>query len=62
MVKDSLLVLKIFQTKYGIVDNYVRNNFLYYNFSKFRMEFELKIREPIWAKFDWIWIIGAWKF
>jgi hypothetical protein len=25
------------------------------------MEFELKIREPIWAKFDLIWILGAWE-
>jgi hypothetical protein len=25
------------------------------------MEFELKIREPIWAKFDRIWILGTWK-
>jgi hypothetical protein len=29
-----------------------KNNFPYWNFSKFRMEFELKIREPICAKFD----------
>jgi hypothetical protein len=25
------------------------------------MEFELKIREPIWAKFDRIWILWAWE-
>jgi hypothetical protein len=30
-------------------------------FFKIQMKFELKIREPIWAKFDWIWILGTWK-
>jgi hypothetical protein len=60
-VKDGLLVLKNFHIKFGRVDNWRRNNFSHWSFSKFRMEFELKIREPIWAKFDWIWILGTWK-
>jgi hypothetical protein len=47
MVKDGLLVLEKFQTKYRIVGNYIRNNFSHWNFSKFRMEFELKNREHI---------------
>jgi hypothetical protein len=38
-------ILKNFQVKYGSVGNYIRNNFAYGNFLKFRIEFELKIRE-----------------
>jgi hypothetical protein len=43
--KDDLPVLETFQIKYGIVENEIRNNFSYWNFSKFGLEFELKIRK-----------------
>jgi hypothetical protein len=43
--KDGLPELENFQTKYGIVENETRNHFPYCNFSKFSLEFELKIRE-----------------
>jgi hypothetical protein len=33
----------------------------HWSFLKFGMEFELKIIEPIWVKFDWIWILWIWK-
>jgi hypothetical protein len=39
---DRLPVLENFQIKYGIVENEIRNNFPYWNVSKFRIEFELK--------------------
>jgi hypothetical protein len=47
MVKGGLLVLENFQNKYGHVYKCIRNNFPIWCFSKFRMEFELKIRELI---------------
>jgi hypothetical protein len=34
-----------FQIKYGFVGNEIRNNFPNWNVSKFRIEFELKIKE-----------------
>jgi hypothetical protein len=40
--KDGLPLLETFQIKYGLVGNYIRNNFPYWNFSKFGIEFELK--------------------
>jgi hypothetical protein len=45
--KDGLPVLKIFQIKYGCELFEIRNNFSYMNFSKFRIEFELKIEEAL---------------
>jgi hypothetical protein len=44
-LKDDPPILKNFQVKYGSIGNYIRNNFAYGNFLKFRIEFELKIRE-----------------
>jgi hypothetical protein len=49
------------QIKYEIVGNWIRRNFLHWNFSNFGMEFELKFGEPLRAKFDWIWMPWAWK-
>jgi hypothetical protein len=40
-------LLEKFQIKYGFVGNEIRNNFPYWNFSKFRIEFELKIKEAL---------------
>jgi hypothetical protein len=40
-----LTELEIFQIKYGCEGFRVRNNFPYMYFSKFGIEFELKIRE-----------------
>jgi hypothetical protein len=37
--------LKQFQIKYGFEGYEIRNNFSYRKVSKFRMEFELKIRD-----------------
>jgi hypothetical protein len=34
-----------FQIKYGLKELEIRNNFPYRNFSRFKMEFELKIGE-----------------
>jgi hypothetical protein len=59
--KGCLPAHQIFQIKYGHVDDLIRNKFLHWSFSNFGMEFELKIWEPIWAKFDWIWVLGTWK-
>jgi hypothetical protein len=38
-------VLQKFQIKYGWKDLEIRNNLTYSNFSRFKIEFELKIRE-----------------
>jgi hypothetical protein len=40
--KGCLTILKKLQIKYEFVGNYIRNNFPYWNFSKFGIEFELK--------------------
>jgi hypothetical protein len=37
---------KKIQIKYGCVDNLIRNKVPHLSFSKFGMEFELKIRKP----------------
>jgi hypothetical protein len=44
-LKDGLFELKIFQIKYGCEGIKIRNNFPYWNFSKFGIEFELKFME-----------------
>jgi hypothetical protein len=44
-LKNALPVLEKFQIKYIFEGNQIRNNFTYCNFSKFRIEFQLKIRE-----------------
>jgi hypothetical protein len=44
-LKDGLSELKNFQIKYGCDRIKIRNNFPYWNFSKFGIEFELKFRE-----------------
>jgi hypothetical protein len=44
-LKDGLSELKNFQIKYGYEGIKIRNNFPYWNFSKFGIEFELKFRE-----------------
>jgi hypothetical protein len=36
-----------FQIKYGLVGNEIRNNIPNWNFSKFRIEFELKTQESL---------------
>jgi hypothetical protein len=38
-------MIKNFQIKYGYEGIKIRNNFAYWNFSKFGIEFELKFRE-----------------
>jgi hypothetical protein len=43
----GLLKLEKWKIKYGCGHLDTRNNFLHWSFSKFGMEFELKIREPI---------------
>jgi hypothetical protein len=45
--KDILLVLQKFWIKYWYVGNWIRNNLSYWNFSKFGIEFELKIKEAL---------------
>jgi hypothetical protein len=44
-LKDELPLLENFQIKYRIVENQIRNDFTYWNFSIFEIEFELKIKE-----------------
>jgi hypothetical protein len=44
-LKMCLMLLQKFQIKYGWYDLEIRNKFPYRNFSRFKMEFELKIRE-----------------
>jgi hypothetical protein len=42
--KDSLPVFGKIQIKYVFVENEIRSNFPYWNFSKLLIEFELKIK------------------
>jgi hypothetical protein len=58
--KDVFPLLENFKIKYGFEDFEMRNNFHYCNFSKFRIEFELKIKETLGFEvrynlmdFDW---------
>jgi hypothetical protein len=44
-LKDGLFELKNFKIKYGCEGIEIRNNFPYWKFSKFGIEFELKFRE-----------------
>jgi hypothetical protein len=41
-LKDGLPEIEKFQIKYIFVSNLIRNNFPYWNFSKFGIEFELE--------------------
>jgi hypothetical protein len=52
MIKRWSYVAQKNPVKYGIVGTCIRNNLSYWNFSKFEMEFELKIRESFGAKFE----------
>jgi hypothetical protein len=45
--KDILPMLEKIQVKYVIVENEIRNNFPYWNFSKFRIEFELNVKRLV---------------
>jgi hypothetical protein len=45
--KEYLPVVETFQIKYGFVRNQIRNNFPYWNFSKFGVEFELKFENVV---------------
>jgi hypothetical protein len=44
-IKSGFPDLENFQIKYGFEDFKIRNNFPYWNISKFKIEFELKIRK-----------------
>jgi hypothetical protein len=52
-------LLQKFEIKYGSEGLDERNNFPYWNFSRFEMEFESKFRE---ASMSWISIEIHWKF
>jgi hypothetical protein len=45
LIKRGHPFLENFQIKYGIEDLEIENNFPYWSFSKFGIEFELKIKE-----------------
>jgi hypothetical protein len=45
--KEILPMLQKFQIQYGFEYFEIRNNYPYCNFSKFRIEFELKIKEAL---------------
>jgi hypothetical protein len=59
-IKRDLSHAKKIQIKYGFEAFEISNNFTYRNFSKFGIEFKLKIKESsmcwIWMKFDSIWL------
>jgi hypothetical protein len=46
-LKDELPLLQKLQIKYVFEAFEVRNNFPYWNFPKFRLEFELKFKEAL---------------
>jgi hypothetical protein len=45
-------MLQKFQIKYRTEGFEERNNFFYWTFSKFRIEFELKIKDPLGFEFE----------
>jgi hypothetical protein len=59
LIKRGHPFLENFQIKYGIEDLEIENNFPYWSFSKFGIEFELKIKETSRV---WIWIEFAGTF
>jgi hypothetical protein len=50
--KEVLPEFENFQIKYGFEAFEIRNNFPYWNFSSFRTEFELKIKESLGFEFQ----------
>jgi hypothetical protein len=46
-LKYGLPLHQKFQVKYEFVENKIMNNFYYWNFSKFRIEFESQIKEAL---------------
>jgi hypothetical protein len=50
--KGGLPMLQKFQIKYRTEGFEERNNFSYWTFSKFRIEFELKIKDPLGFEFE----------
>jgi hypothetical protein len=46
-LKTCLPVPEKFQIKYEFVENGIRNNFPFWNLSKFRIEIELKIKDAL---------------
>jgi hypothetical protein len=48
--KRCLPELEKIQIKYGFAGNRIGNNFFDWNFSRFRIELELKFREPLRVK------------
>jgi hypothetical protein len=61
LIRSWLYVDKKIQIKYGFVGNSIRNNFPYCNFSKFGLEFELKIGKVLGVEFEWILIKNDWN-
>jgi hypothetical protein len=55
-------VLKKFQLKYRFVHNEIRDNFNYWNFSNFRIEFELKIKDTLGFEIQYNLMEIDWNF
>jgi hypothetical protein len=62
LIEDALTMLKKFQLKYGFVEDEVSNNFPYWNFSKFRIELELKIMEALRFEIQYNLMEIDWNF
>jgi hypothetical protein len=60
--KGGLPLIQKIQIKYEIVENEIRNNFSYWDFSKFETEFELKFKEALGIEFQWNLIEFDWDF
>jgi hypothetical protein len=58
-IKQVLSLLQKFQIKYGWKEIEIGDNFTYRNFSRFKIEFELKFKE---ISMSWISIEIHWKF
>jgi hypothetical protein len=50
LIKNGLPDFKNFQIKYAFEDFEIRNDFTYWSFSKFRLEFELEFKEALGFK------------
>jgi hypothetical protein len=53
MIRNIYYLVKKFQIKYAFEGFEERNNFTYWNFSKFMIEIELKIKKALGLEIQW---------
>jgi hypothetical protein len=61
-MKDALPMFRKIQLKHGFEENGIRNNFPYWYFPKFRIEYELKIKESLGIEIRYNLMEIDWNF